>query len=134
MTCSFLLRIMVSVSTSNTWIRCSVYFSDCIIARPMPAQALAWPFVARSPTSIEGGSGPKARNKKEPRFTLLYQHTQLQNPLNMPVQTILLADDDAEDRAILKEAIEDISKETILEVAGNGEELLALLDLQYANG
>lgn len=52
----------------------------------------------------------------------------------MPVRTILLADDDAEDRAILKEAIEDISSETALHVAGNGEELLNLLDHEYNKG
>ena len=52
----------------------------------------------------------------------------------MPVRTILLADDDAEDRAILKEAIEDISSETALHVAGNGEELLHLLDHEYNKG
>ena len=52
----------------------------------------------------------------------------------MPVRTILLADDDAEDRAILKEAIEDISTETALQVAGNGEELLHLLELEYSRG
>lgn len=52
----------------------------------------------------------------------------------MAVRTILLADDDAEDRAILKEAIEDISAETALQVAGNGEELLHLLDDEYNKG
>ena len=52
----------------------------------------------------------------------------------MPVRTILLADDDAEDRAILKEAIEDISTETALQTAGNGEELLHLLDEEYNKG
>src|SRR5918993_1767230 len=52
----------------------------------------------------------------------------------MTVRTILLADDDAEDRAILKEAIEDISKETTLRVAENGEELLDLLDHEYHSG
>ena len=52
----------------------------------------------------------------------------------MPVRTILLADDDPEDRAILKEAIEDISTSTALQVAGNGEELLHLLDDEYKRG
>jgi CheY-like chemotaxis protein len=52
----------------------------------------------------------------------------------MPVRTILLADDDAEDRAILKEAIEDISTQTALQVAENGEELLHLLELEYSRG
>ena len=52
----------------------------------------------------------------------------------MPVRTILLADDDAEDRAIIKEAIEDISKSSALQVAENGEELLHLLDEEYRKG
>jgi CheY-like chemotaxis protein len=52
----------------------------------------------------------------------------------MPARTIFLADDDAEDRAILQEAIEEFGSATTLVVAGNGEELLDLLDREYQKG
>jgi CheY-like chemotaxis protein len=49
----------------------------------------------------------------------------------MQLRTIILADDDADDMAILKEAVEELSSTTILQVTSDGEQLLAMLDRDY---